>query len=60
MWESDLWVFYLFILFLVFYVIGFFIDHESEIKIYHDDDYFVPIVCSFCFCFCCFLCLVFG
>lgn len=33
----------------------FFIDHESEIKIYHDDDYFVPIVCSLCF-----LCLVFG
>lgn len=32
-----------------------FIDHESEIKIYHDDDYFVPIVCSLCF-----LCLVFG
>lgn len=57
MWESDLWecVFYLFILFLVFYVIRFFIDHESEIKIYHDDDYFVPIVCSLCF-----LCLVFG
>lgn len=30
----------------------FFIDHESEIKIYHDDDYFVPIVCSLCFLSC--------